>query len=45
MKTLAVLVFALLMFAGNPLDTAQAAPSVTPSPPADITFHSSSDLV
>lgn len=44
-QILAVLAFALLMLAGNPLATAQQAPSATHSPPADITFHSSSDLV
>jgi hypothetical protein len=45
MKTLFVLAFALLMFPGNPLATVQEAPSVTHSPPANITFHSSSNLV
>ena len=45
MRTLAILALALLMFASNPLATAQEAPSVTHSPTSDITFHSSSDLV
>lgn len=46
MKTLATVALALLMFESNLIATAQEAPSVTHSPSsADITFHSSSDLV
>jgi hypothetical protein len=46
MKTLATVAFALLMFESNLVATAQEAWSISHAPPfADVTFHSSSDLV